>query len=437
MAAPVADSYVAPSNVSVFGGRDGFGGRLYGGAVLSDVQAAGGMAGLPPRPYTPPTVPGQLVKIGTNRAVDVAPPDWGEYFTNFCLRVSFGAGVLQPEYSADGAYVYAGIGGHAHPDLAGAIVFDYSDATWKRFEHTNGGTQYATGNTKGFTLSQMNGVPHFEITDTITTEGSITYAVPGPVHPYTMLSIVPSAYGGGAKGGVIYATRSTMGETGQTHSPSSHMLDLATMKWRRLPNIASRDPISSGRYEGSVVWDAARARWWLWHEDMFNYNSLTYLNASDFTWGQTANWSGYLSTELGAAGRMWLYRGLLFVQGFSGTLWGFDPDNAAASWTQCTVTGGPLPNRLNQFVHYPPGDKFYAHQSTTANAVLDRLTPPAGNPLTNAWVLDTVTLATTLPDSHGSLANYNILHYVPSIECLSWLGKVDETGGNVYLIKPE
>lgn len=389
-------------------------------------------------PYSLPQAAGEVVRIGTNRAVDVAPPGWGQFFTDFCLRVSFGAGVMQPEYSAGGAYVYAGCGGHAHPDLAGAMLFDYADATWKRFEHTNGGSQYGNNtNTKGFTLAVMNGSPHYEISDTVTVDGGITYAVPGPVHPYTMLAPLPAAYGGGSKGGVLYATRATMGETGQTQSPSSHALDLDTMKWRRLPNLATRDPISSGRYEGSVVWDAARTRWWLWHEDMFNYNSLTYLNASDFTWGATANWPGFLNTELGAAGRMWLYQGLLFVQGVTGTLWGFNPDNAAASWTQITVTNGPLPNRLNQFVYYPPSGKFYSFTSTTANATLHRLTPPATNVLSNPWVLDTVTLGTNLPDSHPTQAHYNILHYVPSIQRLSWLGKVDEVGGNVYLIKPE
>jgi hypothetical protein len=396
-------------------------------------------------PYSLPTVAGQVVKIGTNRAVDVALPGWNAFAMDFSLRVSFGAGTMQPEYSPRGAYVWAGCGGHAHPDIAGAVLFDYQDATWKRFEHTNGGTQYATlDGTRGFKLSQMNGVPHYEITDTITTEGGITYAVPGPVHPYQMLTVWPSAYGGGDKGGVAYVTRATMGEGGMTHSPSTHGLNLTTMKWQRFPNLATRDPISSGRFEGAVVWDEARARWWLWHEDMFNYQSLTFLRASDRTWGQTANWSGFLNDELGAAGRMFLHQGLLFVQGTAGSLWGFDPDNATAGWTRCTVTGGPLPvgandRQYNLFVYYPPSGKYYSHNPFTYNPILHRLTPPSTNPLTNAWTFDTITLDTDLPDTQpgGDVNPCTLLHYVPSIQCLSWPGKVDETGGNVYIIKPE
>jgi hypothetical protein len=389
-------------------------------------------------PYDLPMSAGEVVKIGTNRPVDVTSPDWGTYFTDFNMRSSYGAGTVNPEWSAGGAYVYAGNGGHAHPDMAGAMLFDYADATWYRYEHGHPGSQYGdnTG-TKGFTLSVMNGSPHYEITDTIFTEGDVTYAVPGPVHPYGTLVHLPASLGGGDRGGVMYVTRATMGETGQTHSGSIHNLDLDTMLWRRF-NTAQHPDESDNRYNGSVVYDAARGRYWLWQEDQHERQYLSYLRTSDWTWQTTTPDYDFISENLSAAGNIWMYETNLYVQGVSGTFYGFNPDDVENGWNSITVTGGPLPNRFDRFVYYPPTGKFYAHNGQTTNTTLYRLTPPGSNPLTTAWTLDTITLDTALPLVHADAdMAWTILHYVPSIQRLSWLGAVNETAPSVYLIKPE
>ncbi|HJU38853.1 MAG TPA: hypothetical protein VJ724_04720, partial [Tahibacter sp.] len=78
--------------------------------------------------------------------------------------------------------------------------------------------------------------------------------------------------------------------------------------------------------------------------------------------------------------------------------------------------------------------KYYWAPNAGGNTLV-RLTPPAGNPLTGTWTLDSVTLAgPALAPSLTTSNHIGSLAYVPAIDCLAWC-----VGGAspVYLLRPE
>ena len=88
-------------------------------------------------PYSVPSS-GQALLIGNNFAEDVRPPSHSAHQWNYALFFSYGGGTFVEDYSAGGAYVIAGSGGHAHPPNFGGCLFDFADATWKRIDNANG-----------------------------------------------------------------------------------------------------------------------------------------------------------------------------------------------------------------------------------------------------------------------------------------------------------
>ena len=88
-------------------------------------------------PYSVPSS-GQALLIGNNFAEDVRPPSHSAYQWNYSLFSFYGGGTFVEDYSAGGAYVIAGSGGHSVPPNFGGCLFDFADATWKRIDNANG-----------------------------------------------------------------------------------------------------------------------------------------------------------------------------------------------------------------------------------------------------------------------------------------------------------
>lgn len=385
-------------------------------------------------PYALPTAAGQVVRIGANTPQDVAPPGWSSYFTEFSLFNSFGAGIVIPEFSPGGAYVFSNIGGHSHPDIAGAVVFDYTDARWKRLEHANGGDQWGVNENKSFSEAQSNGAPYWEIANTV----NGNRAVPLPGHPYQFMAERPPAAGGGAKGSIIYVCRAAVGPSWDKQSGATHAFDLNSRVWTRVTNNLYPRPL---QYEGSAVYDAARGRYWLLMIGQHNYQSVPYLRVSDWTWQNSGSYSGYPDARVGVGCRMNMYQGSLLIQGEGRTLWVFNPDNAAAGFQQIAMSGAALPSsavfRMNRMAYYAPADAwYYAHSNAgSPGSTLYRVKVNLAN---RTAVVSTVSLSQPLP-SVGDYPNdqsdaYHMLHYVPAIQRLAW---IHSATGYVYLIKPE
>jgi hypothetical protein len=386
-------------------------------------------------PYSLPSA-GQVVTINGSspedgRPTEIASPRW-----NYALWNSYGAGVMVEDYSAGGAYVLAANGGHAHGEITGAAVLDFSTGTWTYLPHDNGGPA-SSANDYNFTNAEMTGAPYWEITGTNGLGGA--YWVPGPPHPYQNLAAWPSSYGGGSKGSVVYVCRGAMGETGLGGSGAVHRFDLADRRWRRATDsVSSRNPAGgNGTFEGSAILDAARGRVWHVPQNQFAYTTVEYFDLNTSSFGVSGAHTAP-GVDLGNRQRIWMLSGYLFAQGDNGTLYVFDPDNATAGWRQCTVSGGPLPSRLNRFAHFPLVNKLY-WINQQGGTTLTRLTPPA-DLINGTWVLDTYTLPEALPaldktnDPGDAADQYGFLFYVPSIQRLAWI-----SGGSnlVRLIYPE
>ncbi|MEP6609640.1 MAG: hypothetical protein ABJA83_13300, partial [Burkholderiaceae bacterium] len=88
-------------------------------------------------PYSLPGS-GQAFLIGANTAESVRPPTHSESDWTYSLFRFYGGGTFVEDFSAGGAYVIAGSGGHAVPPNFGGCLFDFADATWKRIDNANG-----------------------------------------------------------------------------------------------------------------------------------------------------------------------------------------------------------------------------------------------------------------------------------------------------------
>jgi hypothetical protein len=116
-------------------------------------------------PYTLPDE-GESVQIALNTADEFCPPDWAASGNAAkwpeCLWVEFGTGGgLVEDYSANGAFVIAGTGGHGAPTNVGGLAFDFSTG---RFEVLNPqGTGYSWYKTADYTPAQTTQTPGYEI----------------------------------------------------------------------------------------------------------------------------------------------------------------------------------------------------------------------------------------------------------------------------------
>lgn len=359
-------------------------------------------------PFTPPyALPnaGEVVRIGSNTAMDIVPPGMTKSEWDYSLFNSFGGGTFVEDFSAAGAYVLAGTGGHGHPRNVGAAVFDFADASWKRVD-PSGGASYGGD----YRVAETNGAPFYEVSGT---------PVPAPPHPYQTLCPLPARLGGGTRGSVLYVTRSAIaGEAAS--SPAVHQFDLATGAWtRRTESLAV-----TSQPESSAVFDAARDRYWFMPYGLHNYKTAHFLDAKDWTFKTVGAFPDWPSAAL-EVGRVFMHKwsggSLVIRQGTGETLWAFDPDRADLGWIRLLVKG-VLPGNGNVFAAADDG-RYYWISKNGGNTVV-RLTPPA-KPTEGTWVVDTIELrGPIMPErtrTYGFLNHYTGLFYVPALRSMAWI----------------
>jgi len=393
-------------------------------AVFATLLAAGtwvgSLSGAEP-PYAIPK-PGEVTAIGVNKAKDVAAavstkPD----AISTALFGAFGGGTFVRDYSSRGAYVLTCLGGHAAPmQIAGAVLFDFEEATWKGFENANGvpsaggGTPYWAKNSNGDPWQEWKGTE-----------------VPLPGHPYLIAAELPASLGGGPKGSVVFIGRAAVkGDGGGGRGP--HALNLATRKWSRL--TSADHPRVAGIYS-SVLFDEKTGRY---------YSIGGIEKRKDVPYYDAADWSKLHATApqygwpaFGGGSRAFLdpVRRLIIDFADNRELHAFQLDHPGEGWKVLKVVGelpivaGPEPSR---FVFYPPDGNFYFLPESKKDTVLHRLKPPTDEALTKVWTADKVQLNQPLPN-HAPGPSYSFFFYVPSIQCLAWVAGADTP---VYILKP-
>ena len=160
---------------------------------VATVPAAGAFT----PPYALPT-PGTKLAISTsgrNVANDVKPAPHTNGSWQYALFQSYGGGSFSADYSAAGAYVLAGMGGHNASPCFGAAIFDFTTGRWSYLPNANGFNEARTKDIDRAT--ETNGKPYFELL--AVSQGQM----PSPSHHYTLQVSPPKSVVGGAKGAVI------------------------------------------------------------------------------------------------------------------------------------------------------------------------------------------------------------------------------------------
>jgi hypothetical protein len=337
--------------------------------------------------------------------MDIVPEGMATSAWDYSLFNSYGGGTFVADYSAAGAYVLAGTGGHNHPRNVGAALFDFEDATWKRVDAIG-----ATSGDSDYTLADLDGAPYYEVSGT---------TVPSPPHPYQTLCPLPTRLGGGPRGSVVYVTRSAIAVE-SVSSAGVHQFDLATGVWSR----PTEDLAITAPPESSAVFDPGRDRFWFMPYGLHNYREAHFLDASDWSFAAVGQFPDWPSGEL-ENGRVFLHEAgastLVVRQGAMESLWAFDPDEPDLGWRRLT-TAGTVPNNTNVFAR--SSDGLYYWMSRAGGNTVVRMTPPA-DAFAGTWTIDAIELVgPTMPErtqTSGTLEHYTALFYVPAIDVMAWI----------------
>jgi hypothetical protein len=370
-------------------------------------------------PYALPAA-GKAVAIGTNVADSIRPSQITRFNWAYSLFQSFGSGTFVPDYSAAGSFVIAASGGHNVTPNLDAVVFDFSDATWKRLSNSNG----VAPRDADFRTAETLGSPYYEVP-------AATGQVPAPPHLYAIASYIPTTRGGGAKGSYL-----KMGSPAATvesrQGGGIHKMDLATGLWSRVTN----DTLSfSYSYESSTVFDPVAGRYYFIVDGFHVYNYLEYLDLADMKVKRTPTYP-YPSQMDTAYQTVFLdpVRRLIVAQRPNHPLRALDLNNISAGWSVLNSSGSQ-PSQANRWAYYPVDGKFYTRMNNSGQTLF-RMTPPS-NWKTGTWTIDTVTVTgATLPnftDTGDSNRHYGTFFYVPSIQSFAWISGEDT---QVILLKP-
>ena len=380
-------------------------------------------------PYALPST-GQVVALNASASFNATVPTertWtiGEWqYSHFS---AFGVGVFVPGFSAAGAYVSASMGGDNHPESYDGLVFDFTTGTWSRRLNGNGVLLQNSGS-KATPLGSTNGSPWFEVT------APSVSVVPCAPHPYAHHVWLPNV-GSTSKGSMLIPFRTAIITV--SASAKAHLLDLDTFTYSRY--VPTNDPSRVG-VEGDCLYDATLNR--VWHIDISNHarNSLQYLDLNDNTWKTSAGYSFPNNAHGVGYNRCFWHNRLIMRQlGSSDELHWFDTENPSLGWNAATLSASLTVDSMNRFVRFGSTNNYYWINNAGGNT-LTRLTAPA-DPKNGTWQVSTVSITDgpTIPRkwrtsvSDGT-QHYEMLFYVPSINCLAWVASGD---GVVYLIKPE
>ncbi len=367
---------------------------------------------------------GSAVHIGTNTVLDVRPTELSAGAWNYVVFGCFGGGTFVRDFSAGGAYVSAGTGGHTCPTNVGAAVFDFADAKWKRIDNANG-IPYQHPD---YNISATNGAPYYELT--AATAGQI----PAPAHTYRTAVELPSRLGGGSRGSLLLVTRTAIAQESKV-SGAVHRFDLSTGLWTRHINAVAPEP---QLYEGTSIFDATEDKYWMTPDWLYSISKVSYLDGRDWTFKQTAAFepsftiakeAAYGASFMDESRRLIIYhRGSRMVA--------LDLKNPAAGWKELKLSQ-PAPSAGNRWVFYPPDGSFYYRHQDEVGQTLYRLIPPTTTDAINGtWNLTAVSIkGAALPKFSGDpgMRHYGTLVYVPALQMLAWI----PGGANpVALIRP-
>ena len=373
-------------------------------------------------PYSVPRA-GQALLIGNNFAADVRPPSHSAHQWNYALFLSYGGGTYVEDYSAGGAYVIAGSGGHAHPPNFGGCLFDFADATWKRIDNANG-MPWRNRDLDSPEINRFGEISYPDVSD----------GIPAPAHLYGNVLPLSAANGGGSRGSALLLRSQAAGASSNHGSGYAHRFDLSTGLWTRQSTnaaIGGRSPYRTACY------DRATNRYYMIRQYLHGSGNLDYLDGADWTWktvgiGRPApdgdNKSAFIDDS----------RRLLIMQTSTGKLRAIDL-NDMRSGPVTLRTAGDLP-RVNQsqWHLYPADGCWYTYVGNGGNDVY-KIEPPAANPLANTWTVSTVVIGgAALPSQPAAAIKSGAVHntrffYVRPLGCFAWIA-----GGSnqVAILKP-
>lgn len=375
----------------------------------------------PPAGAVPALGAAKLVgAAGAHTAVLPTGEDSGT-FTK-ALFEAFGSGTFVQDYSADGAFVVAGSGGHNHAgEIIGGAGFDFTSRSWF-WRATPGWAESITpvqiGDTNGSPWLELNAAPA---------------QTPAPPHPYGSMCQIRAADGGGAKGSIIHVGRSAV--TGlSVSSPTAHRFDCATGVWSR----ASAGTMTAyNGNENTAFFDPVAKRYYSWSgENQHARTAIPYLDVADWTFKEVAG-IGYFtpgSTQYSKA-MYWSGNGKRLILAF----WPpyryiLDLDYPVAGWRPMSYTGPTFDASFNVPAWHQGNGNLYWRASSGAGNTLVKVVPPA-DPINGTWVGSTVTLSgDAIPEFMGSGVTteaYKSLFYIPSLNMLGWV-----TAFGVSLINP-
>jgi len=417
---------------------------------LSVSITEGPAASAPASTFTPPyalPAPGTVLAIplaGRNVANDVRPAVHSKDSWQYALFQSYGGGSFSADYSAAGAYVLAGMGGHGASPCFGGAIFDFTTGKWSYLPNANG---FNEGRVSDVARNgETNGWPYLELS------GVTSGQMPSPSHHYTLQVSPPKSLVGGAKGAVIVTLGAAKTEEGWD-SPQSHKFDLATGLWTRasknlLTDISSRTPYT----DSSATYDPTAKRVYV----TLNFptdDRLACLDLTDSTWKSAGRYA--LPNTNGAARSIWVddQRRLLLYLLDNNQLWALDLNNIATG-PQRLTTAGQVPSTSRRWELYPREDGgdgcFYTFTGSgpaysgggpppAASQALLKLAPPAsGNAFTGTWTFSSAPIrggitAQYVTDPSAGAFHDSRFFYVPAIRCFAW---IPNGSGAVELIKP-
>jgi hypothetical protein len=406
-------------------------------------------APLPPGAFVPPyPLPAPRTKVaiptaGRNVANDIKPSPHTNGSWQYALFQSYGGGSFSRDYSAAGAYVLAGMGGHNAPPCFGAAIFDFATGRWSYLPNGNG---FDEGRTNDVRRDETNGAPYLELTAVRSGQ------MPSPSHHYGLQVSPPRSVIGGPRGAIVVALGAAKTLQG-ADSPVAHQMDLATGLWTRASKNLLRDVTTRTPYtKTSAAYDPITRRVYV-SVDFSVEDRLAYLDLQDGLWKSAGSYSAPRTS--GPARSIWVddQRRLLLYMLTSGQLWAIELDSVGRGPVRLRTTT-EISNAGRRWDEYPLADggdgAFYTlagdgppyrsgSPAPRANVqgVL-RLAPPPGDPITGTWDFSMVPIAGGISAQYVTDPGAGAQHetrffYVPALRCFAW---IPNGSGPVELIKP-
>lgn len=375
-------------------------------------------------PYSLPGS-GQALMIGTNFAENVRPATHSAFEWNYAVFFFYGGGTFVEDYSAGGAYVIAGSGGHAVPPNFGGCLFDFADATWKRIDNANGmpwinrdlDTPPRSGEINDFGEINWPGV---------------SPGIPAPAHLYGNVLSLPAAKGGGSRGSALLLRSAAASYSSNHGSAYAHRFDLSTGLWTRQSRNA---PTANSSFRTSC-YDPATDRYYMIRFELNESGSLDYLDGADWTW-KTVGIGGSAADGNNKSAFIDEARRLLVMQTSTGRLRAIDLNNMGAGARTLRTVGTFPGDNQTQWHRYPADGCWYTYEGWGGN-VIHKIQPPAGNPFTETWTASTVSIGGAALPAQGAQARDGAVHnarffYVRSIGCFAWIAG---ERNQVVILKP-